>query len=183
MRKTIETGLIVWGIMFLLSSCATANKYPTYQDALNNWTSYHDVASWLNTHFNFSWSRVSHAQKEGLVRKPENLYDIRKGYCIDAALFAKRSLNKIDPDYKAQLIYIDNIQANENDHWVTGFYDKDQLYVMDYGAGIGWNSMNGVHGPYESLDQYHGFLSSLRISTFTVGRVMWRDLPYKFNED
>ena len=126
---------------------------------------------------------MRHGRKEGLVRQPTNLYDIRSGYCIDAAHFAQRALNKVNPDYKARLIYVKNIEPNENDHWVTGFYDKGQLYVMDYGAGPGWVSMEGVHGPYESLDQYQKFLSSLNIKTFTVGEVMWNDLPYRYNED
>ena len=185
MNKHILKLFVVLILSLALFACKTTpNKYPTYQEAVANWKSYHDVADWLNNNFYFSWSRVSHAQKQGLVRQPKNLYNIKKGYCIDAALFAQRALNKINPEYKASLIYIDNLEPNQNDHWVTGFYEKGQLYVMDYGTGGGgWMSMRGVHGPYDSLDQYRNFLSTLSIKTFTVGEVVWNDLPYRFMED
>ena len=182
MKRSI---FIVLAMILALTACKTTpNKYPTYQDALTNWTSYHDVANWLNSRFNYSYSRLSHGKKEKLVRKPKNLYEIRKGYCVDAAYFAKRSLNEINPEYKAELVWIENLQPDQNSHYATGFYDKGQLYVMDYGAGPYWaEAMHGVHGPYESLDQYRGFMSTLGIRNFTVGKVVWLDLPYTYNED
>ena len=181
MNRYMQNFFVVLTFAFVLFACKTPNKYPTYQDALANWTSYHDVADWLKSNFNFSFSRQSHASREQLVRKPKNLYDIRSGYCIDAALFAKTSLNQINPDYKARLIWIQN--KLKNDHWVTGFYEEGQLYVMDYGAGPGWVAMHGVHGPYESLKEYRMFLANLNIPNFSVGEVAWLDLSYRFNED
>jgi hypothetical protein len=135
-------------IILVLTVCMPPNKYPTYQEAMAHWTSYHDVANWLNNSFNISFRRLNHGKREQLVRKPENLYEIRRGYCIDAAYFAKRSLNEINPDYKAQFVWIQNLQPHENSHWATGFYDNGQIYIMDYGASDYWQDMHGVHGPY-----------------------------------
>ena len=133
-----------------------------------------DVAKWLNSRFSFSSKRQSQARGAGVARNPESLYEIRKGYCTDAAYFAKESLNKINPEYKARLIYIDNRERGNN-HWATGFYVNSELYVMDYGAGPNWEEMHGVHGPYKSLDEYHRFLASLQIPKFRVGSVGWND--------
>jgi len=45
---------------------------------------------------------------------------------------------------------------------------------MDYGAGPEWGSMKGVHGPYDSLDQYAEFLRSLNIKRFAPELVAWK---------
>ena len=180
MRKTIETGLIVWGIIFLLTSCATINKYPTYQEALSSWPSHEDVATWLTRKFIYSYKR---ARQEGgtAARKPNNLYQNPKGHCLDAAYFAQRTLNKINPEYKAKLIFILNKGKGLN-HFATGFYINGDIFVMDYGTGYNWASMQGVHGPYKSLYEYHRFLSSLQIQGFRVGSVSWNE-GYSFSED
>jgi len=60
---------------------------------------------------------------------------------------------------------------------VTGFYDGDKLYIMDYGTGPKWSAMKGIHGPYESLDDYKEFLDSLNLPALDVSKVFWRDMP------
>jgi hypothetical protein len=48
---------------------------------------------------------------------------------------------------------------------------------MDYGTGEKWEDMQGVHGPYNSLDEYRNFLASLDLPNFEVGDVQFRDMP------
>jgi hypothetical protein len=50
-----------------------------------------------------------------------------------------------------------------------------KIYVMDYAAGVHWAAMMGVHGPYDSLEEYESFLASLRISHFELGSVQETD--------
>jgi len=174
MLKIIKIVFICSSLMLLLSSCATTNKYPTYQDAVANWTSYKDVSSWLDRRFSYSYKRTRKSAYAGVVRSPERLYLDPKGNCTDAAYFAKETLNKINPDYGARLIYMVN-NGGVNNHWVTGLYINNDLFVMDYGTGSDWVEMQGIHGPYKSLNEYHSYLSSLQIRGFRVGSVSWND--------
>ena len=48
---------------------------------------------------------------------------------------------------------------------------------MDYGASPYWSEMLGIHGPYDSLGEYLGFLESLNIRGFKAGAVYYRDMP------
>ena len=180
MRKFI----FILFIAVALSACVTTgSNYPsphdeTYQEAVTNWTSHEDVALWLKQNFRFSSSRKGSKR----FRHPENLYRIKSGYSLDAAVFAEVALNEVNKEYKASLIFIKNAAAG-SPHWVTGFYIDGELYVMDYGAGQNWSSMHGTHGPYISLAEYYHFLEMLHVPNFRVKSVSWRDLPDSFTRD
>lgn len=92
------------------------------------------------------------------------------------AAFAKLTLNRINPEYKARYIFIRNKNGPVN-HWVTGFNLDNKIYVIDYGAGKHWSAMEGMHGPYASLDEYQAFLSSLSLKGFAPEWVRCRDIP------
>ena len=169
-------------LLFSLHLVAVGSEY---QFAASKWKSYKDVAEWLDSNFDFDRSRQKTIRKrlkqqgpEGLlVRNVESLYESRSGYCADSANFTIESLNKINPDYKADWIFIDNAVERKPNHWVAGFYVDGKLYIMDYGTGSKWEDMQGVHGPYNSLDEYEVFLSSLDMPGFSVAEVRWREMP------
>ena len=46
---------------------------------------------------------------------------------------------------------------------------------MDYGAGPEWSEMLGVHGPYDSLEDYADFLRSIDAKGFKFESIKWRD--------
>lgn len=157
----------------------------SYEDAVAEWKSYKDVASWLNKNFVFEKSRQKQIskrlKKQGppglLVRNPATLYeDNNRGYCADSANFAIKSLNKIDPSYNARWVFIWNEKGRPN-HWVAAFEFNGKLYIMDYGTGRKWEEMQGIHGPYDSIDEYRDYLASLNLPGFEVGKVVFRDMP------
>jgi len=153
----------------------------SYEETLSKWRTYEDVARWLEGNYVFDPSRLntvlSRTRSSGpsglLARSAGGTYEQKSGYCTDAANFARQALNRIDPAYKAQFIFIKN-QYGQPHHWVTGFTVKGKIMVMDYGAGPEWGSMKGVHGPYDSLDQYAEFLRSLNIKRFAPELVEWK---------
>lgn len=175
--------LVISFISLLLLSLQPVNA-SEYQETVSDWKSYKDVGNWLENNFNFDKSRQKtirkRLQQDGpsglLVKNPEKLFENREGYCGDSAHFARETLNKINPEYKAAWIFIDNAKKGPN-HWVTGFYVDNKLYVMDYGTGKKWEAMQGTHGPYDSLDEYKAFLASLDIPGFEVADVRWREMP------
>lgn len=67
--------------------------------------------------------------------------------------------------------------TNTAHHWVTAFDFQGDLYVMDYGAGKKWSAMEGLHGPYDRLEEYEAYLSSLAVPGFGVGEVYFREFP------
>jgi len=156
----------------------------SFDEAVASWKSYEDVGTWLNSNFYFDKSRQSTIQKrlkaQGppglLVRAPEKLFKSREGYCADAANFAIKALNKIDPSYNARWVFISNAAGRPN-HWVAAFDYNDKLYIMDYGAGKKWSAMTGIHGPFDSLEGYRDFLASLSLPSFAVGDVQFREIP------
>ncbi|WP_236860630.1 transglutaminase-like domain-containing protein [Candidatus Reidiella endopervernicosa] len=154
----------------------------SYEEAVSRWSSYEDVGKWLNSNFSFDRSRLGSVQKrirtqgpKGLLaRNPSATYDDKAGYCVDSANLALDALNRIDPSYKARWIFVRN-GTGKIHHWATGFTVEGKLHVMDFGAGPHWSEMKGIHGPYESLDEYANFLSSLNLQGFSVGEVVWRN--------
>ena len=164
------------------ATSALANEY---EKAVASWTSHQDVSRWLKENFEFSKSRQKVIQKrlkaQGpsglLIREPGTLFSTKSGYCADSANFALDALNRISPDHNPRWVFVDNAVKGKANHWVTGFNVDGKLYIMDYGAGHNWGKMNGVHGPYDSLDDYRTFLSSLNIKGFKVKGVRWREMP------
>lgn len=152
--------------------------------AVQNWKSYQDVGTWLQKNFAFDHSRLQlilgRVRAEGptglLARSPAKTYEMKRGYCTDSAKLAIDALNRINPAYDAQYVFIKN-KAGPAQHWVTGFKVDGKIMIMDYGASPEWWRMLGIHGPYESLDQYRDFLASLNIKGFSVDSVQWRPMP------
>jgi hypothetical protein len=178
------------GQWLLVFSCLLAADFASaatkYEQEVATWKAPEDVAKWLQSHFIFDRARqsqvLSQLKETGpenvLTRKPDTLFENRRGYCRDAAAFAKDALNRINPAYQARYIFIKN-SAGPTNHWVTGYQVEDKLYVVDYGAGKHWAGMEGVHGPYASLDEYKAFLSSLSLKGFNAETVRWRDIVGK----
>lgn len=157
----------------------------SYEAAISGWKSHEDVARWLSNNFTFEKSRqkqiAQRLEQLGppglLVRNPAELYEgNHRGYCADSTNFAITSLNRIDPAYNARWVFIRN-DAGRPNHWVASFDYQGKLYIMDYGTGKKWKAMQGVHGPYSSLDEYRAYLASLDLPVFEVGEVVFRDMP------
>lgn len=178
-NRVMRLLLLFWLVLVQASGSFAQDK--GYETAVSKWTSYEDVARWLDANFVFDSGRldtvISRTRSSGpsglLARKPNGTYEQKSGYCTDSANFARQALNTINPAYKAQFIFIKN-QYGQPHHWVTGFVVNGKIMVMDYGPGPEWKSMKGIHGPYDSLEQYADYLRSLKIKRFTPELVEWR---------
>jgi hypothetical protein len=161
---------IIW--VLILTSCSTM-KSAVYEEKLAQWTSYQDVASWMKANFYYDMDRNRMILgTKPQPRTPDQTFKLKSGVCYDAAVFARDTLNRIDPKYDAKIVFIKNSFGPPN-HWATTFTMDGKLYIMDYGASSSWGKMNGIHGPYDSLHGYEEFLSSLTIPRFEVGQVKY----------
>lgn len=173
---------LVISLLILSFSGFASDK--AYDQTVSSWKSYEDVGKWLNRNFSFDKDRQKAIQlrlkSQGptglLVRAPDKFFENSRGYCADSANFALRSLNRIDSKYNARWVFVENAKGRPN-HWVTAFDHNGKLYIMDYGAGDKWQPMQGVHGPYDSLEEYRRFLASLSLPGFGVGEVAFREMP------
>lgn len=186
--KNLIYGIISIVILAGLSGCGKIQPYP---QTVKNWNSHEDIARWMQDNWSFDkpsqrrlLQKIKKLRSKGadilsltaddISLTPEESYNRSKGHCADAAILIKDALNKINPSYKAKIIFIKNIYGPPH-HWATGFYINDKLHIMDYGAGPYWSDMTGTHGPYNSLDDYGSFLKSINARGFKFESVRWRD--------
>lgn len=161
-----------------LGAAAQAGDYPS---ELARWQSYRDVAQWLDQNFTFDQARlqtilgrVRESGPSGLLARPAAAtYERKNGYCTDSAYFAVEALNAVNPDYKARLVFIKNRYGPVH-HWVTGFNAECGIMIMDYGTGPEWRDIRGLHGPYQSLNEYAEFLTTRNVKRFAPESVEWR---------
>ncbi len=127
----------------------------TYDETVSGWKSYQDLVKWMENVFSFDKERY---EKFGgtlpIPRTPEKTFQLKSGIYIDAVEFSKKTLNQINPSYKAQTAVI-LVRPNVFNHYVCAFKKDGKLFVLDYGTP--YKEITGVHGPYNSLDEYKRF--------------------------
>ncbi len=185
MKKLLHiTMIILFGFTLLNAS--------NYEDTVKNWKSHEDLANWMKSNWEFDKSDqrvyikklikykkknkgdMSNYTVSMLSDTPQDAFENKQGFCGDAVVLIQDALNKIDPKYDAKVVFIWN-DLGKPHHWATAFNFEDKLYVMDFGAGKYWDDMNGIHGPYASLDGYGEFLKSLDVKRFKFGWVRYKD--------
>jgi len=127
----------------------------TYAETISEWKSYRDLVKWMEEDFSFEAERYK--KFEGTLptpRTPEETFQRKSGIYIDAAEFSKRSLNQINPSYQAQTVVI-VVRPSVFNHYVCLFKKEGKFFIMDYGTP--YREITGVHGPYDSLDEYRKF--------------------------
>jgi len=127
----------------------------TYDETVSEWESYQDMVKWMENDFSFDKERFE--KFEGTLpmpRTPQETFRLKSGIYIDAAMFSKEVLNRIDPSYKAQIVIL-VIRPYGSNHYVCSFRKEGKLFIMDYGTP--YKEVTGIHGPYSSLEEYKKF--------------------------
>ena len=127
----------------------------TYDETVSEWKSYQDLVKWMENDFSFDKERYEKFERTLPVpRTPEKTFQLKSGIYIDAAMFLKETLNRINPSYKAQIVIL-IIRPYGFNHYVCSFRKDGKLFIMDYGTP--YREITGVHGPYSSLEEYKKF--------------------------
>ena len=127
----------------------------TYAEIVSQWKSYQDLVRWMEKEFSFDMDRFRKFEKTlPPPRTPEETFRLKSGIYIDTATFAKETLNRINPSYRAQIVVIIMRPYGYN-HYVCSFRKDGKIFIMDYGTP--YKEMTGVHGPYNSLGEYKEF--------------------------
>jgi hypothetical protein len=166
-----ETGmvkklLILIFVCFLLAACAGVESQimpgtGPYNEWLSTCKDYKDVQKFFDgdnpkNRFRYDSQRLQNRLSRSMpVYPPWITFEKRSGVCSDASVFAKYSLNKIYPEYKAEILFLDD--TGTTDHFVCVFHLNDKLYIMDYGTTL---RLAGTFGPYNELKEYVEYYSA-----------------------
>ncbi|MGZ3494143.1 MAG: transglutaminase-like domain-containing protein [Thermodesulfobacteriota bacterium] len=126
----------------------------SYHETVSRWKTHKDLEKWMAKDFSLDTERFR--RFEGTLpppRTPEETFKLKSGIYIDAAIFAKAALDRIDPSYQAKIVVL-LIPGGAN-HYVCSFKKEGKLFIMDYGTP--YPSIVGVHGPFDSLEEYKRF--------------------------
>jgi hypothetical protein len=127
----------------------------TYSETVSKWKSYQDLVRWMEKEFSLDRERFKRFEGKFPPPRPaEETFKLRSGIYVDAAIFAKETLNRVDPTYGAKIVVIIMRPYGYN-HYVCSFMKGGMLFMMDYGTP--YREVTGVHGPYHSLEEYRRF--------------------------
>ena len=146
---------IKWLSIFILflSACAIFS-IKSYDETVSRWKTYKDLEKWMGKDFSFDAERFK--RFEGTLpppRTPEETFKLKSGIYIDAAIFAKETLNRINPSYHAKIVVL--LIGRGTNHYACSFKKEGKIFIMDYGTP--YKTMVGVHGPFNSLGEYKVF--------------------------
>lgn len=140
-------------LILFLYGCATL-PVKSYDETVSGWKSHKDVEKWMTRDFSVDMERFK--RFEGTLpppRTPEETFKLKSGIYIDAAIFARATLNRIDSSYQAKIVVL-LIPGGAN-HYACTFKKDGKLFVMDYGTP--YQSITGTHGPFNSIEEYKFF--------------------------
>ena len=127
----------------------------TYEGTVSGWKSYQDLVRWMEREFSTDMERYK--KFEGTLPVPrtaEETFRFKSGIYIDAALFMRETLNRMDPSLKAQVLVL-IIRPNRYNHYVCSFKKDGRVFILDYGTPF--KEITGIHGPYRSPNEYKKF--------------------------
>jgi hypothetical protein len=124
----------------------------TYDETVSQWKSYQDVVKWMEN--NYSVDRKRFEGTPPISRIPSETFQLKSGIDIDAAMFLRETLNRINSSYQAQIVVL-MIRPNVFNRYVCSFKKDDKLFIMNYGTP--YKELTGVRGPYHSLEEYKEF--------------------------
>ena len=152
--RTIGFKTISLSILFLFLAACGIIFVKTYDETVSRWKSHKDLEKWMENEFSFDADRFE--RFKGTLpppRTPEETFKLKSGIYIDAAIFAKETLNRIDPSYKAQIVVL--LIGRGANHYVCSLKRNGRIFIFDYGTP--YRTMVGVHGPFNSLEEYKVF--------------------------
>jgi hypothetical protein len=144
-------------IILILGIAASVFAGP-YEDWLATCKDYKCVAKWSEDNWRYDTGRLKYLLSLGKEKKfstysPRKTFTTKSGVCMDWAVFAKDSLNRINPSYKAEVLLYYKSDPPAPIHCVTLFTENGKFLVMNYGT-VRSDKKMGMWGPYNSLEKY-----------------------------
>ncbi len=132
----------------------------SYETALKQWKTITDVNNWIRENFRYSMERAKQLAENSLIREktsiytPIELYQSKKGVCIDLSRFAIETINIIDTSKHVQYlmiefepIIIDSSIIKK--HWIAVYQDSLGYFLIADSKRPGH-----IAGPYKNVDDF-----------------------------
>ena len=164
--------ILVPTIISLLFGCATS-----YKQTISQWKSWVDVHTWMASNFVYDFARYNNilrGRESETPRSPSQTFALKSGVCTDGAYFAKETLNRINPEYNAKVVFIWVSTRPGSSHYVCSFEKDGKIFIMDWATS--YSSMRGYHGPFYSLDEYKTYYETnhpVNKHTISVTYTQW----------
>ncbi|WP_428657267.1 transglutaminase-like domain-containing protein [Runella sp.] len=132
----------------------------SYEAVTKQWKNVAEVNQWIKANFSYSIERAKQLAENSSTREqthiytPAELYQLKKGVCIDLSRFAVETLNRIDTSKDVQYlmiefepIIIDSSIIRK--HWLAAYQDTSGYYLFADSKRPGH-----LAGPYNSIDDF-----------------------------
>ena len=132
----------------------------SYEEALQQWKTISDVNIWMKDNFRYDFERAKQLSENSSSREktniytPVELYQTKKGVCIDLSRFMVETINIIDTSIHIQYLMIEFepiiISGSIiRKHWMTVYQDSLDYYILADSKRPGY-----IAGPYKSVDNF-----------------------------
>jgi len=132
----------------------------SYEKVLQQWKTVSDVTNWIEENFRYDIERAKQLAENSSIREktniysPVELYQAKKGVCIDLSRFAVETINLIDTSKHIQYlmvefepIVIDGRIIKK--HWMAVYQDSSGYYFIADSKRPGH-----IAGSYENVDNF-----------------------------
>ena len=132
----------------------------SYETALKQWKTVTNVNNWIKENFRYSIERAKQLAENSPTREkigiysPAELYQTKKGVCIDLTRFAVETINLLDTSKHIQYlmiefepIIIDGSIIKK--HWMAVYQDSSGYYFLADSKRPG-----NIAGPYKNVDDF-----------------------------
>jgi hypothetical protein len=131
----------------------------SYHEAIHNWKSVNDVNDWIARHFNYDMDRAmqlanSNIKKKATIYDPTEVFNHKKGICVDLSRFAFETIQAINPtiDIKYLMIEFEPLKIGDSTfrkHWMVVYKENGRLYTMADTKRPGF-----ISGPYNEISEF-----------------------------
>ena len=136
------------------------NDSISYETVLTQWKTVANVNNWIKENFRYSFERAKQLAENSTTREqlhiysPAELYQTKKGVCIDLARFAVETINMLDTSKHIQYlmiefepIIIDSSIIKK--HWMAVYRDSSGYYFLADSKRPGF-----ITAPYKTVDDF-----------------------------
>ena len=132
----------------------------SYDNALLQWETISDVNIWMKNNFHYDFERANELSENSSTREKTNiytpleLYQTKKGVCIDLSRFAVETINILDTSIHIQYLMIEFEPIIINGgiirkHWMAVYQDSLGYYLLADSKRPGY-----IAGPYKNVDKF-----------------------------
>jgi len=132
----------------------------SYEVMIKTWQTVYDVNNWIARNFRYDMQRAmqlasnSDAREKTRIYNPEELYNTKKGACIDLVRFAYETIKSIDSTIYLKYLIIEFEPLQMSDrifrrHWLVIYRENNHLYLMADTKRPGH-----ISGPYTDISNF-----------------------------